>query len=210
MCMEYGRYAHRSAGLPASSLSFSYVLHHHCTGQHTNKPDRTSRQTQAGIGHSAPAHRGGHTTQSITSAPPNALQILTEDQLPASIRSGTLLSAAVATATGSMRPYWPYSVPQARAHQTQLPARHRAARPVLDGATTCGTASHPPLRKQLCIPRCCVLSTHAVRSRPRADTAQHCRRTPDSQTGRRAHTRRPRWHTGSCHRRHGAGAGAHW
>ena len=24
------------------------------------KPDRTSRQTQAGIGHSTPAHRGGH------------------------------------------------------------------------------------------------------------------------------------------------------
>ena len=29
------------------------------------KPDRTSRQTQAGIGHNAPAHRGGHVQNRI-------------------------------------------------------------------------------------------------------------------------------------------------
>ena len=34
------------------------------------KTDRTSRQTQAGIGHSAPAHRGGHMQNRISRRQP--------------------------------------------------------------------------------------------------------------------------------------------
>ena len=47
------------------------------------KTDRTSRQTQAGIGHSAPAHRGGQGTPTINTNDRQKAQLT--DQAPGTI-----------------------------------------------------------------------------------------------------------------------------
>ena len=76
------------------------------------KKNRASRQTQAGIGHSAPAHRGGHVQNSsrrkdhsctILSAAPTTTCDYTE--APACVATGTLPTARTSTAS-SLRRDW--------------------------------------------------------------------------------------------------------
>ena len=58
------------AGVVAVCVCFQKLLSLRCilgvTKKKKKKADRTSRQTQAGIGHSAPAHRGGHMQNRIS------------------------------------------------------------------------------------------------------------------------------------------------